>query len=168
MLESLEREWHFTLLFSCTKSTEQRCPLRSERSTPSSEGLVKQHGFLGKTEAIAASQPEDSRSQAARSHGSRGSPGFLGEQSWGAEPNPAWLDPGMQESRGDSQQGRVTSPEASCGHSLLRGYDLIRFPQRSAPCMNYSVSLFYFPRGTDDAPALSGEAVTIVSSCSRE
>lgn len=86
----------------------------------------------------------------------------------GEQPNPAWLDPGVQESRGESQQGRVTSPEASCGNSLLRGCDLIRFLQRSAPCMNYSVSLFYFPRGTDDAPALSGEAVTVVSSCFKE
>lgn len=94
MLESLEREWHFTLLFSCTNSTELRCPLRSKRSTPSSEGLAKQHGFLGKTKVIAASQLEDSRSQAARSHGSRGSPGFSGEQSWGAEPGSSQILPG--------------------------------------------------------------------------
>lgn len=47
-------------------------------------------------------------------------------------------------------------------NSRLRGSDLIRFPQRSTLCMNYSVSLFYSPRGADDAPALSEEAVKIV------
>lgn len=44
----------------------------------------------------------------------------------------------------------------------LRGCDLIRFPRRPTLCMNYSVSLFHSARGTDDAPALSGEAVTVV------
>lgn len=47
-------------------------------------------------------------------------------------------------------------------NSCLRGCDLIRFPQRSTLCMNYSVSLFYSPRGADDGPALSEEAVKIV------
>lgn len=47
-------------------------------------------------------------------------------------------------------------------NSRLRECDFIRFPQRSTLCMNYSVSLFYSLRGTDDAPAPSGEAVAVV------
>lgn len=137
------------------------------------QGVIDYHGFEGKTVVLAAASPKTP---------APGVPGPVGHRALLASQG---VELGIrarccaQECQGGSQLAWVSILKRNCGlaagrrptavvaiqhpfNSLLRGCDLIRFPQRSTLCMNYSVSLFYSPRGADDAPALSGEAVTVV------
>lgn len=137
------------------------------------QGVIDYHGFEGKNCCPCCSQPKDTCSWSARTCGSQGSPGFSGSGTGDQSQVlctgvPGWQPAGVVsilKRNCGLAAGRRPTAVAAIQHpfnSLLRGCDLIRFPQRSTLCMNYSVSLFYSPRGADDAPALSGEAVTVV------
>lgn len=171
MLKSLEWEWHFTLLFSCINRIA--LPSLAARGTPPPPRVIDYPGFEGKTVVLAAASPRTA---------APGLPGPVGHRallaSQGVELG-SRARSCAQECQGGRQPAWVSILKGSCGlaagrrptavaaiqhpfNSRLRGCDSIRFPQRSTLCMNYSVSLFYAPRGTDDASALSGEAVTVV------
>lgn len=154
---------------SSVASTELHCLLQKQEENTLLQGVIDYHGFEGKTVVLAAASPRTA---------APGLPGPMGHRALLASEG---VELGIrarscaQECQGGSQLVWVSILKGNCWqeatavaatqhpfNSHLRGCDLIRFPQRSTLCMNYSVSLFYPPRGTDDAPALSGEAITAV------